>query len=244
MRLEVLDDSDAVAHRALALIAAHRPAGPGTLWAFPTGGTPQPLYRLMAEAVARGEWRWPDVRLVTLDEYLGADPAEPRSLRGWLGAHLLQPTGFPPERLLAFDALAADPDAEAARIEAQVRAAGGLDLLVLGLGRNGHLGFNEPGSPLDGNSHVVTLTPDSIDANAAHWGGPALVPGRAITLGLGTFATARSVLVLVTGRAKAAILARALEGPVGPGVPASWLQGRANVTILADRAAASALRPS
>jgi len=244
MRLEVLDDPDQVAARAFALIRAHEPAAAGALWSFPTGGTPVPLYRRMAEAVARGEWRWPDVRLVTLDEYLGADPADPRSLRGWLGQNLLAPTGLDPARLVAFDALAADPDAEARRMDSLVAAAGGLDLLVLGLGRNGHLGFNEPGSPLDGPSHVVTLTADSIDANAAHWGGADRVPRRAITLGLGTFAAARAVLVLVTGAAKAAILARALEGPVGAEVPASWLQGRVTVTVLADRAAASALQGS
>lgn len=177
-----------------------------------------------------------------LDEYLGADPGDPRSLYGWLGRNLLAPTGFDWARLVAFDALAADPDAEAARIDAVVAAAGGLDLLLLGLGRNGHLGFNEPGSPQDGPSHVVTLTADSIDANAAHRGGADRVPRRAITLGLGTSATARSVLVLVAGTAKAAILARALEGPVEPEVPASWLQGRATGTIHADRAAAAALR--
>lgn len=242
MRLEVLDDPDQVAERAFALIRAHEPAAPGALWSFPTGATPLPLYRRMADSVARRAWRWPDVRLVTLDEYLGADSADPRSLGGWLRRTLLEPTGLPATRLLAFDALARDPEAEALRIEALVAAAGGLDLLVLGLGRNGHLGFNEPGSPLDGPSHVVTLTPDSIDANAAPWGGADRVPRRAITLGLGTFATARAVLVLVTGAAKSAILARALEGPVGPEVPASWLQGRATVTVLADRAAASALR--
>lgn len=242
MRLEILADAEAVAERGFALISAHRPKAQGAFWAFPTGATPGPLYRRMADAVARGAWRWPDVRLVTLDEYLGADPADPRSLQGWLDAHLLRPTGFAPERLLAFDPQAPDPDAEAARVEALVRAAGGLDLLVLGLGRNGHLGFNEPGSPLDGPSHVVTLTADSIDANAAHWGGADLVPRRALTLGLGTFASARAVLVLVTGPTKAAILARALDGPVDPAVPASWLQGRASVTVLADRAAAAALR--
>ncbi|MBN9023376.1 MAG: 6-phosphogluconolactonase, partial [Rhizobiales bacterium] len=129
------------------------------------------------------------------------------------------------------------PAAEAARMEDAIARLGGIDLAMVGLGPNGHLGFNEPGSAFDSRSRQVVLTPESIRSNAAYWGSEADVPREGLTLGLGTLQAARCLAMVVAGAGKRDILARSLEGPVGEAVPATLLRQHRNAIVFADRAA-------
>ncbi len=131
----------------------------------------------------------------------------------------------------------ADPEFEAKRIEGIIAAHGGIDLAVLGLGPNGHLGFNEPGSPLDCRTRQVSLTPESIRSNAAYWGSEADVPAEAFTLGLGTLRESRSLILIASGEAKAGILAKTLDDPISTDVPATSIRLHPNSIVIADRAA-------
>jgi glucosamine-6-phosphate deaminase len=150
----------------------------------------------------------------------------------------VRPLGLDPERVRLPDGQADDPEAEARRYGAELAAAGGIGLQVLGLGLNGHVGFNEPPCPADVGCRCLRLSDSTRLANAAGFGGdPAAVPERAITLGLRDILTARSLLLVVTGAAKATILRRLLEEPPSPELPASWLRLHPEVTVLADHAA-------
>jgi glucosamine-6-phosphate deaminase len=190
---------------------------------------------LVAEAQS-GAIDFDRCRFAILDEYLGIGGDDRRSLEGWLRRELLGPLGIGPDRVIAFDALA-DASVEAERVERAIAAAGGIDLAILGLGPNGHLGFNEPGSRFDSRTRAIDLTPESIRSNAAYWGSEEAVPRAGFTLGLGTLHAARRLVLLVSGERKHDILARTLAGPVGPQLPATLLRLHPSATIVADRAA-------
>lgn len=200
---------------------------PDACLGLPTGHTPLPLY---AELRRRGAAAW---RLVMLDEYLG----EAR-FQAWLREAIVAPLGIPEERFLPMPAAAAPGACE--DFERRLRTWGGCDLQFLGLGANGHIGFNEPGSERDSRTRVVTLTPATARANAGYWPN-APVPEQAVTQGIGTILEARRHCLLVRGAAKAAILAAALRGPVTSAVPASFLQFSPALTVVADSAAAAGL---
>jgi glucosamine-6-phosphate deaminase len=149
----------------------------------------------------------------------------------------VEPMGLAPRQTRRLDATAADPAAECARFDRAIADAGGLGLAVLGLGPNGHLGFNEPPCPADAPSRLVELSPGSVASNAAYWGSEDRVPRRALTMGMAPILAARRILLVVSGDHKHAILRRTVKGPVGPDVPASWLQRHPRATVVADRAA-------
>jgi glucosamine-6-phosphate deaminase len=199
---------------------------------LPTGNTPLGLYRNL-RADPDGEFLG-NARFIQLDEYQGISLDDPRSLAGWLRSAFLQPLSIPETALLFFDSSVDDPDREAARVEAAVSQTG-VDACVLGLGPNGHLGFNEPGSDFKSQTRVVTLSKESIKSNAVYWGDENQVPRHAFTLGLGTLAAAKHTLLLVSGAHKAGILAATLEGPMSPDIPATCLRDFRNVTVIADR---------
>lgn len=237
MQVIVTPDYDALSRRAAALFLERVATGTRPLVVLPTGNTPQGMYRVLRESrtdLSR-------VRVALLDEYAGIGADDWRSFHQWLRRVVLDPTGVPDSEVIHFDPQATDPPAEAARVDQAVADAGGIDVLVLGLGVNGHLGFNEPGSAFDSPSRLVELTPESVEANAEYWGDASLVPGRAFTLGLGTLARARHTLLLVSGAAKADVLAATLDGPVTPQIPATLLQGMPDVIVVADRAALARL---
>lgn len=174
------------------------------------------------------------VRLVQLDEYLGIPDDDPRSLFGWLERDVATPLGAPREHVLRIDGMAPNPDAEARRVARAIDDAGGIDVAVLGLGPNGHLGFNEPPSAATALSRVVDLAAASIDSNARYWGSPDRVPWRAITVGMDLLLAARRSLLVVRGASKRSILRALLDGPPRDELPASHLRGTAHATLLAD----------
>jgi glucosamine-6-phosphate deaminase len=219
------------------LLAGH----PQPCVVLPTGNTPLGFYAACVKAGRNS--RMSAGRFVQLDEYLDIAPDDPRTLSGWLDRIFLGPLGIGRDRLVAFDSATKSPDAEAARVETAVRSSG-VDLALLGLGPNGHLGFNEPGSAFESVTRPVPLTPESIMSNAVYWGGADRVPRRAFTLGLGTLATARHTILLVSGAHKAGILRRVLEEAPSTDVPATCLSHVAGSIVVADRAALGSLSPA
>jgi glucosamine-6-phosphate deaminase len=192
------------------------------------------LYGALGRCRTAGGFDTSSVRLVQLDEYLGIPDDDPRSLFGWLVRDVATPLGVPRERILRIDGMARDPDAEASRVARAIDAAGGIDVAVLGLGPNGHLGFNEPPSPADAPTRPVDLSAASIDSNARYWGTPDRVPRRAITVGMDLLLAARRTLLVVSGESKRAILGALLDGSPRDELPASHLRTAAHATVLAD----------
>ena len=232
----MLDGADAVAERGAERVAAWLAEEPALNAAIATGRSPIALYARLAAMRAAGAVRTDEMVPFQLDAYLGVPDDDPRSLWAWMERDFLAPLRIGAERARRFDALAADPDAECERYERELAGAGGLGLAVLGLGPNGHLGFNEPPSGPDAPTRPVTLTPESLASNRAYWGGRS-VPERGLTLGMSALLAARRVLLVVTGAHKREILRRSVEGPPDERVPASWLQRHRGAIVLADRAA-------
>ena len=234
--------AEVVAQRLLEALEAGGPVG------LATGRTMEPVYaalrrRLDAWDHERRQGLLQGWRSYNLDEYVGLGPADLGSFAADMHAALAGPLGLAPGRLQLPDGLAADPEAEARRYGAAVRAGGGITLQLLGLGGNGHVGFNEPPCPADAPCRCLALSDATRRQNAAAFGGDdAAVPARAITLGTAEILAARQVLLVVTGDAKAEILRRSLQEPPCLEVPASWLQRHPHLQVVVDAAAASALR--
>ncbi|HEY8417340.1 MAG TPA: glucosamine-6-phosphate deaminase [Limnochordales bacterium] len=245
MNVIVVPDYEQMSLNAAAAVAAAIKAGPRIVLGLPTGNTPKGMYRELVRLHQAGELDFAGVVTFNLDEYWGLGPEHPMSFAYFMCTHLLAHVNVAPGNAHWPDAgvSGADPDAACRAYEDQIRAAGGLDLVVLGIGSNGHIGFNEPGTPFDSATHLVRLTEETRLANYRGYGFQDLrdVPEFGITMGIGTIMAARRVLLLASGREKAAAVARAVNGPVTEAVPASVLQRHPDVTLILDEAAAFAL---
>jgi len=195
------------------------------------------LYRELAALRATGRLDTSDLRLVQLDEYLGLSRGDRRRLRDWLERDVAAPLDVPAERVIELPSDAPDPAAACRAYDAAVAAAGGVDVAVLGLGPNGHLGFNEPPSGPDATSRAVELTDASIESNARYWGGHDAVPARALTAGMDVILAARRALLVVSGARKRDVLRRLVLDAPSDDLPASHLRGIAGAVLLADSAA-------
>lgn len=239
MKLVVTDTYEQLSDKAAALILAQVQNKPRSLFVLPTGATPLGLFRRLVEAGKAGHADFSAAIFAVLDEYAGIATSDRRSLCGWLRRELLDPLAISDDRILTFTPHG-EPQVEAERMEHALAQNGGIDVAVLGLGPNGHLGFNEPGSAFDSGCRLVSLTPESIRSNAAYWGSEADVPRTGFTLGLGTLLAARDFVLMVSGAHKADILARTINGPASVDLPATIVHLHPNAIVLADRAA----RPS
>jgi glucosamine-6-phosphate deaminase len=212
-------------------------AQPAIRLCLPTGDTPTPLYTELVAAEHRGEISFGSATLIMLDAWVGLPPGDPARFDARLRTELIDRLKVPPGRFIVIAADGVDPAVAAARHDFEARD---LDLALLGLGRNGHVGFNEPGSRREDVTRVVRLAPATSRSSIERYGGSA-APTTGITVGIARLLEARECWLLVTGGAKAAVLRRALEGPVGPDCPASFLQEHARLTVFADEAAAAGL---
>jgi glucosamine-6-phosphate deaminase len=240
VQVTTLPDATAVAQAAADLVAAAVRGGARTL-GLATGSSPQGTYDELARRVGGGRLRLAGCRAFLLDEYVGLPADHPQAYRTVIRRDLVDRVDLDPTRVHGPDGTATDLQAEARDYEQQVRDAA-VDLQVLGIGRNGHLGFNEPGSPLDSSTRVVTLTERTRRDNARFFDSIEDVPTEVLTQGLGTILRARQLVLIATGGAKAAALAAALTGPVTPDCPASVLQRHPRVDVLLDRGAAAGLQ--
>ncbi len=208
---------------------------------LPTGRTPIPLYRELANLHRRGRLDLSSVTTFNLDEFVGLGAGDANSYRTFMQRRLFDAVNLAPRRIHFLDGRAADLDAECARYERAIRRAGGIDLLVLGLGTNGHVGFNEPADALRAHTHRARLTPATREANAGLFGRASAVPREALSMGIGTILKARQLVLLATGAGKARCVERTIEGPITTRLPASLLQVHDDVEVWVDRAAAGRL---
>ena len=225
LTLDVQPDSHALALAAADFVAAQVRLRPDLSILVATGNTPMPTYAELARRVQAGEADFSRVVAVQLDEYLGVPESDARSLWAWMNRSFVEPLGI--GRTIRLN----DP----AQFEGEIRELGGLDLAILGLGPNGHLGFNEPPSPPDAPTRKLDLTPASLESNRVYWG-DLPVPTQAVTAGMNVILAARQTLLLVSGAHKRTVLRAALEEPETPDLPASLLR-RTALTVIADEAA-------
>jgi glucosamine-6-phosphate deaminase len=237
--LEVVADAATVAARAAARIVARLQSTAVTTLGLATGATMAPLYARLVAAHRAGDISFSTAFSFNLDEYVGVAPEQNGSFHAYMQKHLFEHIDIAPGRTHVPDGAAADLALEAARYESLIAAAGGIDLQLLGIGSNGHIGFNEPGSAFSSRTRDVELT--ETTRRAANFPGRAVAPERAITMGIATILEARHILLLATGAEKAAAVAAAIEGPLSTECPASALRLHGRVHILCDRAAASRL---
>ena len=205
-----------------------------------TGNTPMGMYQELARRRAEGMLDASRARVFQLDEYVGVPEDDVRSLYGWTRRSFVDPLGIPLAQVTRLVADGDDLEASCRAYDDQVAAAGGIDLAILGLGPNGHLGFNEPPCAADAPTRLIDLTPESVVSNAVYWGGEEHVPRQALTAGMTVIMGARHIVLVVSGAHKREILARTMLGPVTPEVPSSFLQLAPRVTIVADRSTMSA----
>ncbi|MCL6522430.1 MAG: glucosamine-6-phosphate deaminase [Firmicutes bacterium] len=242
MRLEILPDEEAMSRRAAEIIACAIREKPQLVLGLATGGTPLGTYRELVRLYREGRVDFARVTTFNLDEYVGLPPGDPRSYHAYMQEHLFRHVNLRPEATHLPDGWAEDLEAECRRYEALIEAAGGIDLQLLGIGRDGHIGFNEPGARWEQGTRVVRLKPETRQDNARYFGGVVeAVPERAISMGVRTIMHARRLLLLAAGRHKAEIVRRAVEGPVSRHVPASILQLHPDALVLLDESAASQL---
>jgi glucosamine-6-phosphate deaminase len=228
----------AVCLAAAAIVLTAIRTDPALILGLATGDTQLPLYAVLGDAIATDPALVRAVMTFNLDEYIGLGPADAGSFAAYMQRNLFRhwPPGHGGHHLP--NGLAADPHAEARDYEAKIAAAGGIGLQVLGIGRNGHIAFNEPPSAPDSPTRVVTLSAQTRAANAAQFPMAEEVPHRAITMGMRPILAARRLLVIATGAAKRTAVERALGGPITPDCPASLLRLHPDVIFLLDDAAA------
>ena len=221
-----------------ALFARQIWAKPDSVLGLATGGTPVGLYAHLAAMYRDGRLDFSRVRSFNLDEYYPIQKSNDQSYDYFMRQNLFNHVNIKPENIHIPNGEAADPDAECAAYEAAIAAAGGIDLQLLGIGLNGHLGFNEPEDALHAVTHLTDLTPSTVEANARFFGGDkSAVPTRALTMGIGTILSARKIVLVATGAAKAPILRDMFGGRITARNPSSLLALHPDVTVIADTAA-------
>ena len=221
------------------IIASQVIMKPDCVLGLATGSTPIGTYERLVELYEEGDLDFSDVKTVNLDEYKGLPRTNDQSYYYFMHDNLFDKVNIDPANTNLPDGMEPDSDQECARYEDLIRSLGGVDLQLLGLGHNGHIGFNEPADAFDKETHCVDLQESTIEANKRFFASADEVPKQAYTMGIGTIMRAKKILIVVSGEDKADIVAKAFFGPVTPAVPASILQMHGDVTLVADAAALS-----
>lgn len=236
MKVIRVSDYTELSRKAADLIAAEIREKPDCVLGLATGSTPEGTYKQLVADYEAGKLDFSRVRTVNLDEYRGLPGSHPQSYRYFMDTHLFSHININKKNTFIPDGLAPEKE-ECEEYEKRILSLGGIDLQLLGLGRNGHIGFNEPGASFIMETHPVKLTSSTIQANARLFNDPEEVPGRAVTMGIGTIMSAGKILLIVNGEDKAEALRKALYGPVTPSCPASILQDHPALTVIADEEA-------
>ena len=238
MEIIILKDYESICKYAAKKIISLVKRKPDAVLGLATGRTMIGVYKELVEAFNRGEVDFSLVTTFNLDEYLGILPNDPESFRFFMEENLFKHINIPRENINIPYALASSPTLESKKYEEKIKRAGGIDLQLLGIGRNGHIGFNEPISSFQSRTRIKTLTEKTLNDNFPDGNGPKF----AITMGLGTIMEAKEILLLASGESKAKAIAKSIEGPVSSSVPASILQHHPKVTFAVDEQAAKLLK--
>jgi glucosamine-6-phosphate deaminase len=240
-RVLVLPSESAASVKAAEIIADAIAINPSIVLGLATGGTPVACYRELIRRHREEDLDFSAVTTFNLDEYVGLAGDHPQSFRHFMKEHLFDHINVDPESTHVPNGIADDLTSHAAAYEEAIRHAGGIELQLLGIGKNGHIAFNEPGAPFESRTRVVRLAGSTIKSNARFFDSADEVPREAITMGIGTILEAGQILLLATGAGKAAAVRDAVEGPVHTNHPASLLRTHSNVTFVLDEAAAAQL---
>lgn len=241
MRIIVAKDYKDMSRKAANIISAQIITKPDCVLGLATGSSPIGTYDQLVEWYEKGDLDFSKVSSVNLDEYRGLDHSHDQSYYYFMHEHLFDRVNIDPANTNVPDGTEPDAEKECKRYEELIASYGGVDLQLLGLGHNGHIGFNEPAPVFDKATHCVDLTESTIEANKRFFASADDVPKQAYTMGIGTIMKAKKILVVVSGADKAEIVAKAFYGDVTPEVPASVLQFHPDVTVVVDEAAASKL---
>lgn len=208
---------------------------------FATGKTPLGLYEKLIALYQEGEMDFSSVVAFSLDEYVGLEDTHPQSFAFYMDNHLFRHINIKRENIYRLSGKPADVEEHCRIYERKIRSFGGIDIQILGIGKNGHIAFNEPGSSLSSRTRLKILARETVEANAPFFQEDKDVPRFCLTMGIGTILESKMILLLASGKEKAEIMARAVEGPVSASVPASVLQFHVNVKFIIDEEAASEL---
>ncbi len=241
MEVIIRPDTGSATELVARLISDAIKSKPDLVLGLATGRTMERLYARLTQMHKMEGLDFSSVRTFNLDEYAGLAPDDPNSYRFYMDKHLFNHINIDKRNTFLPDGSAEDLDSECARYERKIEEAGGIDLQLLGIGSDGHIGFNEPLSALRSRTRVKALTPATIAQNSPLFDDPARMPKRAMTMGVGTILDAKRVIMLVTGKSKAEVLAKAVEGPITSMISASALQLHPRCTIITDEDAASCM---
>lgn len=242
MRIIKTKDYEDMSKKAANLIAAQIILKPDSVLGLATGSTPIGTYKNLVESYRNGDLDFSQIKSVNLDEYRGLPRENDQSYYYFMHDNLFKHVNINLENTHLPDGMEADSEKACMEYEAIIKEVGGQDLQLLGLGHNGHIGFNEPCDEFEKITHCVNLTQSTIEANKRFFASADDVPKQAYTMGIGTIMKAKKILVVVSGADKAQIVKDAFFGPVTPQVPASILQMHPDVTIVADEVALSEVK--
>ena len=237
MKIYKAKDYKDMSRKAANIISAQVIMKPNCVLGLATGSTPIGTYDQLVEWYNKGDLDFSEVTTVNLDEYKGLPRTNDQSYYYFMHQHLFDRVNIDPERTNVPNGMEPDAEKECGRYEELIRSLGGVDLQLLGLGHNGHIGFNEPGEAFEKETHCVDLKESTIEANKRFFASADDVPKQAYTMGIKTIMQAKKILIVVNGENKADIVERAFFGPVTPEVPASILQLHNDVTLVGDEAA-------
>ncbi len=237
MKIYKAKDYKDMSRKAANIISAQVIMKPNCVLGLATGSTPIGTYDQLVEWYNKGDLDFSEVTTVNLDEYKGLPRTNDQSYYYFMHQHLFDRVNIDPERTNVPNGMEPDAEKECGRYEELIRSLGGVDLQLLGLGHNGHIGFNEPGEAFEKETHCVDLTESTIEANKRFLASADDVPKQAYSMGIKTIMQAKKILIVVNGENKADIVERAFFGPVTPEVPASILQLHNDVTLVGDEAA-------
>lgn len=232
MKLTVTNSYEKLSELAAEYIAAQVILKPDSVLGLATGSSPVGVYKCLVEKFNKGCLDFSDVISINLDEYVGLDGSHEQSYRYFMQDHLFNYVNIKPENTFVPNGCASDLAAECSEYDARVTRLGGIDLQLLGIGLDGHIGFNEPDDHFTAETHVVDLLPSTIEANSRFFSSIDEVPKQAVSMGMGSIMKAKKILLIANGKAKKDVLMEALNGKITPNLPASLLQLHRDVTVI------------
>ncbi len=241
MRIICAENYEGMSRQAANILSSVVAMKPDCVLGLATGSTPIGTYQELIKRYEEGDLDFRRVKTVNLDEYVGLEPTHDQSYRYFMQSQLFDHVNIKVENTNVPGGMAQDVEAECRRYDEIIASMGGIDIQVLGMGHNGHIGFNEPAEEFPMGTHQVDLAESTIEANARFFENRDMVPRKAVTMGIGSIMQARRILVVVSGEGKADIVEKAFRGPVTPKVPASILQMHPDVILVGDKAALSKL---
>lgn len=241
MEVIIAKDYETLSRQAATIIAAQIIGRPDSVLGLATGSTPVGTYKHLVALYREGIIDFSRVKTFNLDEYYGVAPDNPCSYRWFMEENLFKHINILPENTYIPNGLAQDTAAECREYEEKIHRAGGIDLQLLGIGGNGHIGFNEPSDNFQSATHLVDLDPQTIEANSRFFASPDQVPRQALSMGVKSIMAARRIILLANGKAKARAVYEMIRGPITPELPASVLQLHPQAAVIIDQEAAALL---